>query len=274
LSASRSPLNSNDSASVFLNGGDGTFSNEEIPVLPGELEINNPSDVVIDDLNSDGVDDVVYGDYNQGVTVLLGLGNGLFTKTNQHQFSGLTDIGLADFNQDGDLDVVASNDSSQKLSVFLGSGDGTLATGTEFSVGGYSNSVDVGDVNGDGNLDLITGNTGYSSGSVSLLLGLGNGSFGAATNYFEDDSVASAALGDLDGDHDLDLLWTTDPGSGLVPTLSWRLNSGSGSFGETNQFLLEETELEQVELADLDGDGYPDLIALSGGSLFTFRNEI
>jgi len=267
-------INSNNSAGVFLNDGDGTFSNEEIPVLPEELEINNPSDVVIDDLNSDGVDDVVYGDYNEGVTVLLGLGNGLFTKTNQHQFSGLTDIGLADFNQDGNLDVVASNDSSQKLSVFLGSGDGTLATGTEFSVGGYSNSVDVGDVNGDGNLDLITGNTGYSSGSVSLLLGLGNGSFGAATNYFEDDSVPSAALGDLDGDNDLDLLWTTDPGSASVPTLSWRLNSGSGSFGETNQFLLGETELEQVELADLDGDGYPDLIALSGGSLFTFRNEI
>ncbi len=267
-------INSNDRASVFLNDGDGTFSNEEIPVLPGELEINNPSDVVIDDLNSDGVDDVVYGDHDEGVTVLLSLGNGLFTKADQHEFYGLTDIGLADFNKDGDLDVVASNDSKQKLSVFLGSGDGTLATGTEFSVGGYSNSVDVGDVNGDGNLDLITGNRGYYSGSVSLLLGLGNGSFGTATNYFEDDSVPSAALGDLDGDNDLDLLWTTDPGSASVPTLSWRLNSGSGSFGSTNQFLLGETELEQVELADLDGDGDDDLIALSGGSLFTFRNEI
>ena len=267
-------INGNDRASVFLNDGDGTFSNEEIPVLPEELEINNPSDVVIDDLNSDGVDDVVYGDHDEGVTVLLSLGNGLFTKADQHEFYGLTDIGLADFNKDGDLDVVASNDSKQKLSVFLGSGDGTFATGTEFSVGGYSNSVDVGDVNGDGNLDLITGNTVYSSGSVSLLLGLGNGSFGTPTNYFEDDSVPSAALGDLDGDNDLDLLWTTDPGSASVPTLSWRLNSGSGSFGSTNQFLLGETELEQVELADLDGDGDDDLIALSGGSLFTFRNEI
>ena len=267
-------INGNDRASVFLNDGDGTFSNEEIPVLPEELEINNPSDVVIDDLNSDGVDDVVYGDHDEGVTVLLSLGNGLFTKADQHEFYGLTDIGLADFNKDGDLDVVASNDSKQKLSVFLGSGDGTFATGTEFSVGGYSNSVDVGDVNGDGNLDLITGNTVYSSGSVSLLLGLGNGSFGTPTNYFEDDSVPSAALGDLDGDNDLDLLWTTDPGSASVPTLSWRLNSGSGSFGSTNQFLLGETELEQVELADLDGDGDDDLIALSGGSLFIFRNEI
>jgi len=76
--------------------------------------------------------------------------------------------------------------------------------------------VAVGDMNGDTNLDLVVANTGTDQ--VSVLFGTGTGTFGAPVDYSLPGlgsagiNPAALALGDFDGDTDLDVaVATQDP---------------------------------------------------------------
>ena len=64
-------------------------------------------------------------------------------------------------------------------------------------------SVAVGDFNGDGKQDLAIAN--FGSNNVSILLGNGAGSFGAATNFSVGGDPALLAVGDFNGDGKQDL---------------------------------------------------------------------
>jgi hypothetical protein len=77
-----------------------------------------------------------------------------------------------------------------------------------YTVGDYPRSVAIGDLDGDQVPDLAAANRGefpYCSGSVSVLLGLSDGTFGPVVHYAADDESISVAIGDLDGDAWLDL---------------------------------------------------------------------
>jgi hypothetical protein len=79
----------------------------------------------------------------------------------------------------------------------------SFISSTTFQAGYQPNGVAVGDFNGDHKLDLIAVNSG--SNSVNVLLGNGDGSFGAPTNFFLNSSPAAVAVGDFNGDHKLDV---------------------------------------------------------------------
>ena len=76
---------------------------------------------------------------------------------------------------------------------------------TDFGAGSSPVSVAVGDFNGDGTPDLAVANNLYSYGTVSVLLGNGDGSFQAAQNFGAGGSPASVAVGDFNGDGTADL---------------------------------------------------------------------
>ncbi|MCM8622351.1 MAG: Ig-like domain-containing protein, partial [Candidatus Accumulibacter sp.] len=113
---------------------------------------------------------------------------------------------LGDVDGDGDLDIVTANTSS--ASVLLGNGDGTFADRVDYDLPpGSANSVTLGDVDGDGDLDIVTSSSYfYSSSSASVLLGKGDGSFAARVDYALPIGANSVALGDVDGDGDLDIV--------------------------------------------------------------------
>ncbi len=96
--------------------------------------------------------------------------------------------------------------------MLLGNGDGTFQSAVNYNSGGENAlSIAVADVNGDGKPDLLVANecvdSSCANGSVSVLLGNGDGTFQAAVNYNSGGYDAySIAVADVNGDGNPDLL--------------------------------------------------------------------
>jgi len=109
---------------------------------------------------------------------------------------------VADFNNDGKLDVVVSYQSSPVMAVFLGNGDGTFQAPVTTAQSDSSWPVAIGDFNGDGKLDVVTeGNFG----TVWFYFGNGDGTFTEQPTTYGP-SPASYSAGDVNGDGKLDLI--------------------------------------------------------------------
>jgi hypothetical protein len=100
-------------------------------------------------------------------------------------------VTVGDFTGDGKLDIAVlgnqNNSDEGVINVFLGNGDGTFQDAVGYDTGEYPRAVEAVDLNGDGTMDLVVANIGNSStgetGSVAVLLGNGDGTFRAATQY-------------------------------------------------------------------------------------------
>ena len=88
-------------------------------------------------------------------------------------------MAVGDVDGDGDLDFLAANNGSDKVSVRLNDGSGNFSGTTTVAVGSSPASVAVGDMDGDGDLDLLTANKG--SANVSVRLNDGSGNFSGTT---------------------------------------------------------------------------------------------
>src|SRR5262249_48624075 len=148
------------------------------------------------------------------VGVLLGLGDGgfeppIFTSSSRDASVVL----LGDYNGDGVADVVVSNGCSHTVGILLSKGDGTFSTEVDYDTGAVvpssclylslPGSVASADFNGDSLADLAVVNL---DGSVSVLLGHGDGTFQSGVRYtLAPDSrsptnQAGIAVGDFNGD--------------------------------------------------------------------------
>jgi len=118
-------------------------------------------------------------------------------------------VAVGDFNGDGEQDLAVTNSPSNSVAILLGDGGGNFGAATNFVVGTGPVSVAVGDFNEDGKEDLAAGNFGFTSfppGSVSILLGNGDGSFGSPTNFsIPGADVGAITIGDFNGDGHRDI---------------------------------------------------------------------
>jgi hypothetical protein len=168
-------------------------------------------------------------------------------------------VKTADFNGDGKLDLVVTNEASDNVSVLIGKGDGTFEPAVNYSVGSVPDSVVVGDFNRDGKLDLAVSN--FSGGTVSVLFGNGDGTFQTAVSYGVGSNPQGGAVGDFKGDGKLDLV-VTNGGSSTVSVL---LGKGDGTF-ETAVDYSVGTDPISVGVGDFNGDGKLDLVVANEGS--------
>jgi VCBS repeat-containing protein len=118
----------------------------------------------------------------------------------------------------------------------------------------HPHSVALGDLDGDGILDIAVANE--NAGTVSVLLGNGNGTFGGASVVGMGSRPETLALGDFNGDGMLDMAVANEIVGGGVTV---RLGNGDGSFGASVFFATTDSARSLVA-ADLNADGKLDLV--------------
>ena len=179
--------------------------------------------VVTGDFNGDGKLDVAGVNNVGNVGVFLGDGDGTFSQKWQDFGEGLGSfVGVADFNQDGILDLYVSGHDlgNQWFKIFLGNGDGTFSLFQTYYINGFAIFAGlpaVGDFNRDGKLDLAVPESSRSS--DQLYLGNGDETFNPSTVFSGAQQYLAAA--DVNHDGKLDLI--TDSGCIL-------LGNGDGTF--------------------------------------------
>ncbi|HMO64901.1 MAG TPA: Ig-like domain-containing protein, partial [Verrucomicrobiota bacterium] len=191
----------------------------------------------------------------------------------------LLELGLADLDGDGDLDIVARQfATAAPMLVWLNNGRGEFSDAGSF--GGGGNGLALGDLDGDGTVDVFA----PAANGPFVWLNDGRGRFTATAQTYGSFVVAAAALADLEGDGFLDAVVVQ---SNMTPTFSdpifnrtvaWR-NDGRGGFTAGSQILGDfgpdgsggERVPTSVTLGDVNGDGAVDVV-LTGG--FRLPNQV
>jgi hypothetical protein len=272
-----------DTVGVLLGNGDGTFQ----PAVNYNSGAFRATSIAVGDVNNDHKPDLLVthlcADADScsngpgSVAVLLGNGDGTFQPavTYDSGDSQAVAVAVADLDGDGLADLAVANNGGLigTVGVLLGNGDGTFQPAVTYSSEGSSpTSVAVADVNKDGKPDLVVTNCEASGangcldapdGSVGVLLGNGDGTFQRAVAYDSGGPGARAvAVADVNGDGKPDLLVADecDPGcvsGGLVGVL---LGNVGGIFKQVVSFSLQHASLNSLAVADINGDGKPDLL--------------
>jgi hypothetical protein len=267
-----------DTVSILLGRGDGTFQ-----ATQSYGTWSGPSTIVVADFNGDGALDLAVATY-YSVNILLGNGDGTFQAV-QYYYASIDPFSVAvgDFNGDGHPDLavvgylVVGGNNDSRVSILLGAGDGTFQAAQSYTVGFDPLSVAVEDLNGDGYPDLIVANSAgeFASeiGSVSILLGNGDGTFQDAKNYAAGPTPLSVAVGDLNGDGHPDLAVATDGSEDEYGGVTVLLGNGDGTFQEPKKYDLG-VGFHSVAVGDLNRDGHPDLAVIGYDLLLGYSRAV
>lgn len=255
---------------VFLGKGNGHFQAQPKQNF-GWCDVGNP---VYGDFNGDGKLDLAINSYfgfgGSSAVYLAGSDNTFDQGVSVSE--SMVVAATADFNHDGNLDLVLQEISSCGFQIAFGKGDGTfLTTGPLYSMSACENQPTIGDFNGDGNLDLA-----FSVGNaVQVFLGNGDGTFQTAMEFPAANGESTLVAADVNGDGKLDL---------ITNGVSVLLGKGDGTFTANGGPLLSGNSTNtQIVMGDFNGDGKLDIVVgnsypnnnswlLLGNGDGTFRN--
>lgn len=284
--------------SVLLGNGDGTF---QPPVVYGSGGYDAYS-VVLADLTGNGRMDIAvtntYCDrtfFDGGVSVLLNNGDGTFDPAVSYDSGSriAPSVAIGDVNRDGFPDLVVADymddwfDTGEgAIAVLLGNGDGTFQPAVIYDSGGrFAYSIALGDLRGKGILDAVVANRWSNDpeqtrlrGEVSVLPGMGNGTFQPAVAYLASGmdyagypaigpGINSVAVADVNGDGipdaavvewcQLIVHYTDCVGERELNVL---LGNGDGTFRKASVYNSGGFIGSALAVADVNNDGRPDLI--------------
>jgi hypothetical protein len=199
----------NELNTVWLNDGQGNFMDSGQRLGRNHLINDLSIDAILADLDGDcdlDVFEVIYGGLHR---VWFNDGEGIFTDSGQELDVGPEHshgVAMGDLDHDGDLDAFVTITDPIAFQVWFNDGHGMFTNSGQGLPSSNSQHVDLGDLDGDGDLDAFLANTGDSDVGSGNTIWLNDGQ-----GIFYDSGLRlghlysiGIALGDLDGDGDLD----------------------------------------------------------------------
>lgn len=241
--------------------------------------------VAVDDLDGDGKLDIAATNLTSSkISMFRNTTSGgelsFAAKVDSSSGSSAQAIAVGDLDGDGKPEIAVVNSSAATVSVLRNtSSAGTLsfAARATFTTDLQPYSIAIGDVDGDGKFDLVTCNA--NGGNISVFRNtnttIGTLSFATRVDFAAGGFPFWIKLGDMDGDDKLDIV-VVDQGGNKVSVLRNTSSSGTPSFAPKVDFSTGiATAPRRVSLADLDGDGKPEMVVsnLDAYTLSIFKNN-
>jgi len=219
-------------------------------------------DARFSDFDGDGDQDLVIVLEFEPNILLINAGGGVFNDESNTRLPRSArdsqDVGVADFDLDGNMDIIVVTGVELVNELYLSNGNGTFNDDSDrIPVKGISNAVLIEDLDLDGDPDILIGNEGPNV----ILINDGAARFTDETADrlpIEFDQTQDLELGDVDGDGDLDLVVGNEDRNRLL------INTGGGIFVDESEARIpipegvEETW--EADFGDVDGDGDLDLL--------------
>ena len=254
-----------NSISIFLGNGDGTLTFSQT-LGTGYY----PHSIVAADVNHDGALDLV--EVNEGTgtngsfSIYMGNGNGSFgapatymTANASSSYLSPDAVAVGDLNGDGNMDVAVVDSVASVVEVWIGDVSGNMTYSNAYPTGTDPDGVVIADLSGTGAEDVITANWGNADGSsstASVLMGNGDGTLNAKTDYpmgWAATSIVSVAIAGTSKD---DVL-VTGPGVGAVNLLAGGYTNTPPVAVNQSATLYQNTVGNSINVltGDTDADG-------------------
>ena len=227
---------------ILLGHGNGTFQNQKT-FSTGAY--SNPTSLAVGDLDKDGDMDIVVANtqaQEEHILVLLGDGHGNFSNYGKYVTatdSQLCSVVIGHFNNDTKLDMAVANNGTKEIGIFLGYGDGTFSTQTNYLTTNNSRpiSITIGDFNNDNLSDLAVAN--YGTQIVGIFLAKMDTNLVDKNTYFTGSAASpgSIALADYNNDNHLDIVVGNDG----THDIDLFINDGNGNFSVQTVYLGDST---------------------------------